>query len=173
MRVPELKFGPLAVFGHDFRFRFWASTFPSEGRRGASLPYGARNENLFGKRRSEINPTKLIDPSFCRSWHWLRISLMIETCHLTAILLLSSHGFHRARTQGQESFSQGCTSRWREAFQLQESFKFVSNCLHSQRSLHLKDLSWEVQWHRAQRSDQKGTATWIRVTSWCNDSQIT
>lgn len=85
MKVPELEFGPLAVFGHDFRFRFWASTFPSEGRRGASLPYGARNENLFGKSMSEINQIKLITPSFCRSWHWLRISLMIETCHLTAI----------------------------------------------------------------------------------------
>jgi len=44
-----------------------------------------RNENLFGKRRSEINQIKLITPSFCRWWHWLRISLMIETCHLTAI----------------------------------------------------------------------------------------
>lgn len=86
MKVPELEFGPLAVFGHDFRFRFWASTFPSEGRRGASLPYGARNENLFGKSMSEINQIKLITPSFCRWWHWLRISLMIETCHLTAIL---------------------------------------------------------------------------------------
>ena len=73
-----------------------------------------------------------------------------------------------------EVFSQGCTSPWREALQLiPRVTQVVFNCLQrSQRSSHLKDLSWEVQWHRAQRSDQKGTAKWILVASCCNDSQI-
>ncbi len=103
----------------------------------------------------------------CRSWHWLRISLKIVTCHLTACCVHMNVEHRTGSVQPRLHFT------LKRGFSAPRVTQVVSNCLQrSQRSSHLKDLSWEVQWHRAQRSDQKGTAKWILVASCCNDSQI-